>query len=112
MSGTFPSAGLALISKKQMGGSNGGDSNSSNTKLIEFLKAHKTNEKYILVTSSTTGYASDIIIKTGESVMALGGFFGSDKVLTLDQFKQLVSKGEIRYVMVGGREAVIQVVIL
>ncbi|NMM62917.1 glycosyltransferase family 39 protein [Clostridium sp. P21] len=103
MSGTFPSAGLSLMSQKGMGGQGMGSSNSSsNTKLIEFLKNHKTTEKYILVTSSTNGYASDIIIKTGESVMALGGFFGTDKVITLNEFKQLVSKGEVRYVMVGG----------
>jgi 4-amino-4-deoxy-L-arabinose transferase-like glycosyltransferase len=102
MSGTFPSAGLSLTSQKGMGGQSMGSSNSSNTKLIEFLKSNKTNEKYILVTSSTTGYASDIIVETGESVMALGGFFGTDKVITLAQFKQLVSKGEVRYIMVGG----------
>ncbi|WP_434305812.1 glycosyltransferase family 39 protein [Clostridium botulinum] len=102
MSGTFPSAGLSLITSKQKDDSNVGNLNSGNTKLIEFLKSHKTNEKYILVTSSTNGYASDIIINTGESVMALGGFFGTDKVITLDEFKKLVNNGEVRYVMVGG----------
>ncbi|NFI09003.1 glycosyltransferase family 39 protein [Clostridium botulinum] len=102
MSGTFPSAGLSLMTNKQKDGLNMGDPNSGNTKLIEFLKNHKTNEKYLLVTSSTNGYASDIIINTGESVMALGGFFGTDKVIDLDEFKKLVNNGEIRYVMVGG----------
>lgn len=102
MSGTFPSAGLSLMTNKQKDGFNMGDPNSGNTKLIEFLKSHKTNEKYLLVTSSTNGYASDIIINTGESVMALGGFFGTDKVIDLDEFKKLVNNGEIRYVMVGG----------
>ncbi len=34
--------------------------------------------------------------------MALGGFFGTDKVITLDEFKKLVNNGEVRYVMVGG----------
>ncbi|BDB00231.1 ArnT family glycosyltransferase [Clostridium botulinum] len=102
VSGTFPSAGLSLITNKQKDGFNMDDSNSGNTKLIEFLKSHKTNEKYLLVTSSTNGYASDIIINTGESVMALGGFFGTDKVITLDEFKKLVNNGEVRYVMVGG----------
>ncbi|AJE12317.1 glycosyltransferase family 39 protein [Clostridium botulinum] len=102
MSGTFPSAGLSLMTSKQKDDSNVGNINSGNTKLIEFLKNHKTNEKYILVTSSTNGYASDIIINTGESVMALGGFFGTDKVITLDEFKKLVNNGEVRYVMVGG----------
>ncbi|OSB12796.1 ArnT family glycosyltransferase [Clostridium botulinum] len=102
VSGTFPSAGLSLMTNKEKDGFNMGDPNSGNTKLIEFLKSHKTNEKYLLVTSSTNGYASDIIINTGESVMALGGFFGTDKVITLDEFKKLVNNGEIRYVMVGG----------
>jgi len=102
VSGTFPSAGLSLVTNKQKDGFNMDNSNSGNTKLIEFLKSHKTNEKYLLVTSSTNGYASDIIINTGESVMALGGFFGTDKVITLDEFKKLVSNGEVRYVMVGG----------
>lgn len=102
VSGTFPSAGLSLITNKQKDGFKMDNSNSGNTKLIEFLKSHKTNEKYILVTSSTNGYASDIIINSGESVMALGGFFGTDKVITLDEFKKLVNNGEVRYVMVGG----------
>ncbi|NFQ67671.1 ArnT family glycosyltransferase [Clostridium sporogenes] len=102
VSGAFPSAGLSLITNKQKDGFNMDNSNSGNTKLIEFLKRHKTNEKYILVTSSTNGYASDIIINTGESIMALGGFFGTDKVITLDEFKKLVNNGEVRYVMVGG----------
>jgi hypothetical protein len=31
------------------------------------------------------------------------GFFGNDKAITLEQFKELVNKGEVRYVMVGGQ---------
>lgn len=34
--------------------------------------------------------------------MAIGGFLGSDKSITLAEFKALVKKGEIRYVMTGG----------
>lgn len=104
--GTFPAAGLSLISNKGQGGGNMGfsnNNNSSNSKLIEYLLSNKTEkQKYLLVTSSTTGNASEIILKTGESVMALGGFFGTDEAITLSEFKELVNKGEIRYVMVGG----------
>lgn len=100
MSGTFPAAGLSLISNKTNVNSTMGTS--SNSKLIEFLKSHKTTEKYILVTSSTNGYATDIILKTDESVMTWG-FFGTDKAITLAQFKALVKSGEVRYVMVGGQ---------
>ncbi len=94
---SLPSAGLSLITNKQKTDSN----DSSNTKLIAFLQKNKTTEKYILVTSSTSGFASDIIIKTGESVMTWG-FFGTDKAITLAEFKELVNKGEVRYVMIGG----------
>jgi len=106
--GTFPAAGLSLISSSKdgatgMGAMGMGSSNtSSNSKLIKFLQANKTTEKYILVTSSTSGAASDIIIKTGESVMTWG-FFGTDKAITLAKFKALVKSGEVRYVMVGGQ---------
>lgn len=99
MSGTFPSAGLGLISDNGM---NNFD-NQSSTKLIQFLQAHKSNEKYLVAVSSAMNNASEIIIKTGESVMTLGGFSGSDKILTLDEFKKLVSLGEIRYVIVSGQ---------
>ena len=59
-----------------MGGPNMGTSNGSDTKLIEFfLESHKTNEKYLLVTSSTNGYVSDIIIKTGGACSDLGIFW-------------------------------------
>ncbi|MBU3202262.1 glycosyltransferase family 39 protein [Clostridium estertheticum] len=106
-SGTFPSAGLSLISSSKngnagMGMGMGSLSDSSNDKLTKFLLANKTTEKYLLVTSSASGIASDIIIKTGESVMTWG-FFGTDKAITLAQFKVLVKSGEVRYVMIGGQ---------
>ena len=106
VNGTFPSAGLSLLSSSQkgtssMGSSMGSSSSTSTSKLIKFLQSHKTTEKYILVTSSTNGDATDIILKTNESVMTWG-FFGTDKAITLAQFKSLVKKGEVRYVMVGG----------
>lgn len=102
MNGSFPSASLSLMTSKQAGVGSTRSSNSSNSKLIEFLQKNKANEKYILVTSSTNGYASDIIIKTGEAVMTWG-FFGNDNAITLSKFKELVNKGEVRYVMVGGQ---------
>ncbi|MBU3099521.1 MULTISPECIES: glycosyltransferase family 39 protein [Clostridium] len=104
-SGTFPAAGLSLISSSKSenaGMGMGSLSDSSNDKLTKFLLANKTTEKYILVTSSTNGIASDIIIKTGESVMTWG-FFGTDKAITLAQFKALVKSGGVRYVMIGGQ---------
>lgn len=102
---TIPCAGLELLSngEKSFGGmSFGGGTNVSNSKLIDFLKNNKTTEKYLLVVSSSQS-ADNIIIQTGESVMALGGFSGSDKTITLDEFKELVKNGEVRYVLTGGK---------
>jgi len=73
---------------------------SSSSKLIEFLEKNNTTEKYLLVVS-TSGDASNIIIKTGKPVMTLGGFGGSDNIISLNKFKQMVKNGEVRYVMVS-----------
>jgi len=104
ISSSFPAAGLELLSSSQSGGigGSGSGSDSSSTKLISFLEKNKTaSQKYLLVVN-TSNSAADIIISTGEPVMSLGGFLGSDKIVTLAQFKKMVKSGEIRYVMVGG----------
>ncbi|MFL0267032.1 glycosyltransferase family 39 protein [Candidatus Clostridium radicumherbarum] len=108
LNGSFPAAGLELLSSNQAEGrmmagnigiTIGGSGNSA---LINFLLKNKTSsQKYLLVVSSAND-AADIIINTGESVMAIGGFLGNDKSITLDQFKELVKNGEVRYVMTGG----------
>jgi len=95
MNGSSPSAGLELFSSKQ----NGYSVVSDNTKLIKFLEKNKTNEKYLVEVPSAMTYGSDLILKTGEPVLTLGGFMGSDPILTVNQFKQLVIDGSIRYAM-------------
>lgn len=40
---------------------------------------------------------SDLELKTGESLMAIGGFTGSDNSPTLAQFQQYVADGQVRY---------------
>lgn len=105
LNSSIPSAGLELLSgnSQGMGMQMGSISNSSSSKLIEFLEKNKTStQKYLLVVDRSNSGA-DIIIKTGENVMALGGFGGSDRIITLDQFKEMAKKGEVRYVMVSGQ---------
>ncbi|EKQ50204.1 MULTISPECIES: glycosyltransferase family 39 protein [unclassified Clostridium] len=99
---SIPTAGLELLSNNQGGGFGfGGEGlNSGNSKLVDFLKSNRTTEKYLLVVPSSQN-ADSIIIQTGEPVMALGGFT-NDNILTLDQFKEMVKNGEVRYVLTGG----------
>lgn len=98
MNGSSPSAGLELVRQNSQRDLNANDSNS---KLIKFLEKNKTSEKYIVVVSSASYYGSDLILQTGQPVMALGGFSGSDPILTLEQFKKLVSDGVVRYALVN-----------
>ncbi|WP_294180281.1 glycosyltransferase family 39 protein [uncultured Clostridium sp.] len=105
VNGSMPAAGLELLSSDTGSGNTGmknrfGSSNDSK-ELISFLDSHIKNEKYDLVVSSSNA-AAEMIIKSGRSIMPLGGFTGSDKILSLSQFKELVKKGEVRYVLTGG----------
>lgn len=111
VSNNMPAAGLELLmntsssngGNKQMGGMGQGKegNSSSNSKLVTFLKKNITDEKYALVVSSSQS-ADSLIINNNLKVMTLGGFSGSDKTITLAQFKELVKKGEVRYVLSGG----------
>jgi hypothetical protein len=42
-------------------------------------------------------------LATGEPVMAIGGFNGSDPAPTLEQFQRLVAEGRIHWFLGGGR---------
>ncbi|NWJ98000.1 MAG: glycosyltransferase family 39 protein [Chloroflexi bacterium] len=74
---------------------------SNNTKLIAFLEANQNGRTYLLATTSSQN-ASPIIIKTGQPVMALGGFQGSDPAMTAPKFAQLVTDNVVRYVLLDG----------
>lgn len=110
--GVFKGAGLQLIQSntyesvdnymKNYGQSFGGSEDIS--KLISFLQGNKgENQEYLLVTPSASVYASEIILDTGDKVMALGGRTGNDNIISLNAFKLLVKEGEIKYVLVGNQ---------
>ena len=78
----------------------GGMSN-ANTALISYLEAHKGNAKYLVAVVSSNE-ADSIILETNQPVMALGGFSGSDPILTTSQLSALVKSGEVRYFLLNG----------
>ena len=47
---------------------------------------------------------SDLELKTGASLMAIGGFTGGDPSPTLAQFQQYVADGQVRYFIASDRE--------
>jgi 4-amino-4-deoxy-L-arabinose transferase-like glycosyltransferase len=64
------------------------------------LKSRQNNSKFIVATQSSFT-ADDIIIKTGLPVMNLGGFYGTDPVLSFDEFKNKLETGVVRYFLMG-----------
>lgn len=68
--------------------------------LLTYLKENRGNAKYLLAVFGAQS-AAPIITSTGESVMPIGGFDGSDPAPTLSVFKKLVADGELRFVQMG-----------
>ncbi|KXZ13228.1 glycosyltransferase family 39 protein [Bacillus nakamurai] len=72
--------------------------------LLSYLKKHNTGEEYLFATL-TTVTAAPYIINTDESVMALGGFNGTDPILTAAQLKKLVDEGKVKYFLLSGNNS-------
>ncbi|KUO72553.1 MAG: mannosyltransferase [Desulfosporosinus sp. BRH_c37] len=66
------------------------------TNLLSYLTDNNTGEKYLFATTNA-GTAEAYIIKTGKAVMAMGGFSGSDPILSVDKLKQMVANKEVKY---------------
>ena len=103
-SGALPSADLArlLIDGRRAGGQGRRQLETSEnvTRLIAFLDANRHGERYLLSTS-TTSLAAPIIIRSGEPVMARGGFHGLDPILSPARLADLVTTGQVRFAMLG-----------
>ena len=67
--------------------------------LTDFLLRQHQGEKFILATLNARS-AAPVILITGKPVMALGGFSGSDPILTVEQLAQRVAAGEVRFFLV------------
>jgi len=80
------------------GGGMGGGSISD--EVIAYLQAHQGSVKYLLAASGSQTTAN-VIISTGEPVVTIGGFGGSDPAPTVAQMAQMVQDGELKYVLVS-----------
>lgn len=93
----IPEAGPQLQSS---GNRWGATSTRFNTQLLTYLTSHNTGEKFLFATTNA-GTAEPYIIQTGKAVMAMGGFSGSDPILTVDQVKQMVQNKEVKYFLIS-----------
>jgi 4-amino-4-deoxy-L-arabinose transferase-like glycosyltransferase len=68
--------------------------------LMAFLTSHYHDERFYLATLSSQ-QAAPIIIATGKPVMAMGGFAGTDPILTPESLSQMVQRKELRFALIG-----------
>ena len=90
--GSIPTAGP---SSTAMQGSNN-EKSQADSQLVQYLVEHQNGATWLVAVASANESAA-IQLTSGQPVMAVGGFNGSDTPLTLEQFKQLVKAGKVKY---------------
>ncbi|MEU7867176.1 glycosyltransferase family 39 protein [Dactylosporangium sp. NPDC049140] len=103
-SGSIPTSGPA---SSGMGGFGGGRTGGG-----MFGEGDSSGELDTLLKSTTTTWAAattgdqtaaELELATGKSVIAIGGWDGSDPAPTLAEFRAMVAKGQVAYYVAGGR---------
>ncbi|MEY8349801.1 glycosyltransferase family 39 protein [Bacillus cereus] len=70
------------------------------SKTLSYLKKNNTGEQYLFATTSYQT-AAPYMIDKDESVITMGGFSGSDPVYTVEELKELVSSGKVKYFLIA-----------
>ena len=91
----------------QAGGGRGGlggllDGSTPSAELVAALEAGSDGYTWVAATIGAN-QASGYQLATGDSVMPIGGFNGTDPSPTLAEFQQLVAEGRIHYFIAGGQ---------
>ncbi len=94
------------VRKTSRVGSNNGGSNllgggSASEEVIELLLQNASGYRWAAATTGSQNAAS-YQLASELPVMAIGGFNGADPAPTLEQFKEYVEQGLIRYYIEGG----------
>ena len=79
----------------------GGGTANAQSMLIRYLEANQGNTKFLVAVPSSQGIADQIILETNKPVMSLGGFSGSDPILTTNQLASLVANGTVRFFLLN-----------
>jgi hypothetical protein len=86
-----------------LGGGLGGNTQVSSA-LVKLLKQDASSYKWVAATEGSEE-AAPLELATGDAVMAIGGFNGTDPWPTLAGFEELVAKHEVHYYVGQGNES-------
>ena len=99
--GSNPFSGNNPANFKQGGAGGPGENTTPGKNIVKLLKQNASKYTWVAATVGSQSSAP-YQLATGEPVMDIGGFTGSDPSPTLAQFKQYVSEGKIHYYISGG----------
>ena len=107
----MPYAGPELASGGGMSGMGGpnaeggmagpGMGQMNTSELTDFLLNNMGNATFLVAVPNAM-MAEGLILATGKPVMAVGGFSGSDPILTVGELQKMVANGVVKYYMVMG----------
>ncbi len=82
------------------GGGRGGGTSTVDEGLYQYLLEHQTEESFLF---ATTRYNTAVpyIIEKGAAVMAMGGYSGSDPILTEESLEAMVAEGKVKYFLIS-----------
>ncbi|MFI6351957.1 glycosyltransferase family 39 protein [Streptomyces sp. NPDC050743] len=83
------------------GGMTGGGMGGANSELIAYLKKHQDGATWLLAVSNSQS-AAQIELSAEVPVISMWGFTGTDKAMTVAKLEELVAKGELHYIQLGG----------
>jgi 4-amino-4-deoxy-L-arabinose transferase-like glycosyltransferase len=69
--------------------------------MITYLKKHQDGAAWLVAVASDQT-AAQIILESGQPVISMGGWSGTDGAMTLAKLKSLVKAGKLHYVMISG----------
>jgi 4-amino-4-deoxy-L-arabinose transferase-like glycosyltransferase len=102
-SGALPSAGPPSTTGPNPFGLNFNSLNieTADSKLIRYLETQQGHTRFLVATLNAA-IAEPFILTTGKPVMALGGFLGSDPILTVQQLQTLIKNDTVRFFYLQG----------
>ena len=95
--GSSPESGAP--SAGGMGGGMGGGTQVTSA-MITYLKEHQDGATWLLAVA-TDQTASSVILESGQPVISMGGWSGTDNAMTLAKLKSLVKSGKLHYIVIS-----------
>ncbi|WP_329597051.1 glycosyltransferase family 39 protein [Streptomyces pseudovenezuelae] len=93
-----PPTGTGSTGKGSTG--TGGTGTQVSSAMVSYLKKNQDGATW-LVAVATDQTASSLILESGQPVISMGGWSGSDDAMTLAKLKSLVKSGKLHYIVVS-----------